>query len=157
MTKEYDACYAARFGAAGANFSSTQPLHSPEEVLETAHPLLLIAFDGLRWPLIALECPRVLETAHPLLSMASDASLIAGCAVAVEIHRTDSHALQPDQWRLAIGFKVLSTAPPTARPSSCLPACVPAGAQHGALFPTAAVEDSPFGTLHLAAVEDSPF
>jgi hypothetical protein len=41
----------------------------------------------------------------------------------VEIHRTDSHALQPDQWRLAIGFKVLSTAPPTARPSSCLPAC----------------------------------
>ncbi|KOO32021.1 ATP-dependent RNA helicase ddx1, partial [Chrysochromulina tobinii] len=41
----------------------------------------------------------------------------------VEIHRTDSHALQPDQWRLAIGFKVLQQRP----------------------VHRAAVEDSPFG------------
>ncbi|KAG8457169.1 hypothetical protein KFE25_004386 [Diacronema lutheri] len=91
----YDALYARQYGLPDASHAPPRPLYRPAEFAQLSRARGLRAFVDAAEP----RSPRV--TNVPL--EAGDALLLRQ----VELHRTDTHELPPDQWRLALGFMVL--------------------------------------------------
>lgn len=90
----YDALYARQYGLPDASHAPPRPLYRPAEFAQLSRARGLRAFVDAAEP----RSPRV--TNVPL--EAGDALLLRQ----VELHRTDTHELPPDQWRLALGFMV---------------------------------------------------
>lgn len=100
----YNACYASRFGNRARNLTSPGPLFSPSESMSRSQTGIL------GWlPPSARGAFRGRSTPRP-----ANVPLESGDALVlkqIEIHRTDAHPLAADQWRLALGFKVLPKRP----------------------------------------------
>ena len=103
----YDALYRRRFGAAGANYTTSKPLFSPSEyVRRSPGPGGFVAEPGhgKRRGASASSRSSSLGGAYGRVPLEKGDALIVR---QVEIHRTDMHEIDTRQWRLAIGFKVV--------------------------------------------------
>ena len=96
----YEGLYRQVFGPGHANLTSHRPLFSPTEQMRRSQQRGLRGFtpSGRQYA----DYPQPRATNVPLA--AGDALIVRQ----IELHRTDHHALRPSQWRLALGFKVLT-------------------------------------------------